>query len=130
MIGNKNRMKLIKIFKKIKDKQQKQDGFDEAEFAERTAVACQGGHVYTAFEDDTRKEIRIRKDGELIYTIPLNGSSFIQDANQPLVVTPSGDVYISLSGGQYKGMLYKNGELLYSLEAPHGSPFLYYMVIE
>ena len=109
---------------------EKQDGFDEAEFAERTAVACQGGHVYTAFEDDTRKEIRIRKDGELIYTIPLNGSSFIQDANQPLVVTPSGDVYISLSGGQYKGMLYKNGELLYSLEAPHGSPFLYYMVIE
>lgn len=109
---------------------EKQDGFDEAEFAERTAVACQGGHVYTAFEDDTRKEIRIRKDGELIYTISLNGSSFIQDANQPLVVTPSGDVYISLSGGQYKGMLYKNGELLYSLEAPHGSPFLYYMVIE
>ena len=109
---------------------EKQDGFDEAEFAERTAVACQGGHVYTAFEDDTRKEIRIRKDGELIYTIPLNGSSFIQDANQPLVVTPSGDVYISLSGGQYKGMLYKNCELLYSLEAPHGSPFLYYMVIE
>ena len=109
---------------------EKQDGFDEAEFAERTAVACQGGHVYTAFEDDTRKEIRIRKDGDLIYTIPLNGSSFIQDANQPLVVTPSGDVYIALCGGQYKGMLYKNGELLYSLEAPHGSPFLYYMVIE
>ncbi len=109
---------------------EKQDGFDEAEFAERTAVACQGGHVYTAFEDDTRKEIRIRKDGDLIYTIPLNGSSFIQDCNQPLIVTPSGDVYIALSGGQYKGMLYKNGELLYSLEAPHGTPFQYYMVIE
>lgn len=109
---------------------EKQDGFDEAEYAGRTAVACQGGHVYTAFEDDTRKEIRIRKDGELIYTIPLNGSSFIQDGNQPLIVTPSGDVYIALCGGQYKGMLYKNGELLYSLEAPHGSPFLYYMVIE
>ncbi len=109
---------------------EKQDGFDEAEFAERTAVACQGGHVYTAFEDDTQKEIRIRKDGELIYTIPLNSSSHIQSGNQPLVVTPSGDVYIALSGGQYKGMLYKNGELLYSLEAPHGTPFLYYMVIE
>lgn len=109
---------------------EKQDGFDEAEFAERTAVACQGGHVYTAFEDDTRKEIRIRKDGELIYTIPLNSSSHIQTCNQPLVVTPSGDVYIALSGGQYKGVLYKNGELLYSLEDKWGDPFYYYMVIE
>lgn len=113
---------------------EKQDGLDEAEYSDIAAVACRGGHVYTAFEEDlnngTPKEIRIRKDGELIYTIPLNSSSHIQSGNQPLVVTPSGDVYISLSGGQYKGMLYKNGELLYSLEAPHGTPFLYYMVIE
>ncbi len=113
---------------------EKQDGLDEAEYSDRTAVACRGGHVFTAIEEDfkngTPKEIRIRKDGELIYTIPLNSSSHIQTCNQPLVVTSSGDVYIALSRGQNKGVLYKNGELLYSLEDKWGDPFYYYMVIE
>ena len=46
------------------------------------------------------------------------------------MVTPSGDVYIALSKGQWKGALYKNGEMLYLEEGAHASPFYYYGVTE
>ena len=94
------------------------------------AITCQGGHVYTAL-DNNQDEIRIRKDGNLLYTIKARG---IIDSvgEEPLIVTPSGDVYLSVSEGGEVYSVYKDGERLYTIDHKYYSrrPFAHYCVIE
>ena len=94
------------------------------------AITCQGGHVYTAI-DNNQDEIRIRKDGKLLYTIKARG---VIDSvgEEPLIVTPSGDVYLSVFEGSEVYSVYKNGERLYTIDHKYYSrrPFAHYCVIE
>jgi uncharacterized protein YjdB len=107
---------------------EKLDGYDMAEFIESVAVACAGGHVYTAIQDDPKQEIRIRKDGNLLYTI--ESKIGIEEGPRPLVVTPSGDVYIAVHEGVKLSALYKNGERIYLVQNTYYNAFAQYCVIE
>lgn len=98
---------------------------DKVEYNYDGAIACSGNHVYTAVRDFVGEQIRIRRDGELIYTIDTQDSIYYSDI-APLQVTPSGDVYLAVAGDGRR--LYKNGELLYS--DPGDWTFLTYVVIE
>lgn len=90
------------------------------------AIACQGGHVYTAVEEsETYKRITIRRDGEEIYGIDPQHESFA--VRKPLIVAHSGDVYLSTHSNE-RSTLYKNGEKLYSSDWQH--TFDAYCVIE
>ncbi|MCR5326683.1 MAG: Ig-like domain-containing protein [Bacteroidales bacterium] len=77
-----------------------------------SAIACQGGHVYTAVEEqEVRDRVIIRKDGEILYSFDPQNESML--CRRPLIVTPSGDVYLTVRTNKHS-TLYKNGERLYT----------------
>ncbi len=89
---------------------------DRVDYNFSGALACQGGHVYTAVSDFTKNEIRIHKDGETIYTIHDDSGAFLVDSStsRALRVTSNGDVYLSWSNGDGVNFLSKNGQPLYT----------------
>jgi hypothetical protein len=89
---------------------------DRVDYNFQGAVACQGGHIYTAVSDFVNKEIRIHKDGETIYTIQDDSRAFINDGPRESVlsVTANGDVYLSWANGDEVCFLSKNGQTLYT----------------
>lgn len=105
---------------------------EKTTYRNTAAIACSGGHVYIAvFDQDPtdqkeKNELRILKDGELLYAFKgITGIHY--QWNRPIRVTPSGDVYVAVHTSLDSSALYKNGELLYS--ASYWA-FNYYCVIE
>ena len=103
------------------------DVWDRGNGPMKCAMAYQGGHIYTAVQENFGDVITIRRDGETIYSLELPQAS-IGHGNKSLIVTSSGDVYLSVETGNTSAALYKNGEKLYSSDDDR--TFRSYCVIE